>query len=301
MEEAGVPIDIMAGTSMGGIVAGLYAAGVPLQELIAFGRNTGIIDIASPDRKWRGMFGHRKMAKLLADLLGGENVTFEDLRIPTAVIATDVEKGELVILNQGPLIPALLATSAVPILFSPVHHQGRWLIDGGVLNNFPIDVVRQMGADPVVGVAVPASIDLYLDDEQEERGLSLRGLRIFSNHTRDWKQPFLIAEASMSIAMESLNRNRLMRYPPDLLLKIRLPNVGILTSDDNEAIIEAGRKVAMEHLAELVELRVEHMPPFWKRYLESGMYRLRRAWKSLRGPQYHPYPDRSSQAAIESS
>jgi NTE family protein len=290
LEEAQVPIDVFAGTSMGGIIAGLYAAGIPLQELIAFSKRTGIIDMASRDREWRGLFGHQKMASLLAGLLGDEDITFEDLNIPTAVVSADVETGELVLLNQGPLIPALMATSAFPIVFSPVYHQGRWLVDGGVINNFPVDVARQLGADRIIGVDVPPTVRLSLKEQERHTGLSARGLRFFSNYTRDWKMPFLIAEASVGITMQVINQTRLGLCPPDVLLEIALPNVGVFTSDDNAKIIEAGYKVAMSRRAELVELKTRPLPSGWRQRLRSATCRLQRAREVLLGPEYPPYP-----------
>ena len=290
LEDAQVPIDVVAGTSMGGIIAGLYAAGVPLQELIAFSKRTGITDMASRDREWRGLFGHQKMASLLAGLLGDKDITFDDLNIPTAVVSADVETGELVLLNRGPLIPALMATSAFPIVFSPVYHQGRWLVDGGVLNNFPVDIVRQLGADRVLGVNVPPTVRLSMEEKERLTGLSARGLRFFSNHTRDWKQPFLIAEASVGVTMQVINQTRLAFCPPDVLLEVNLPNVGVFTSNDNAEIIEAGRKAATDRLTELVKLKTQPLPHRWRRRLRSVTRRLRRARAALLGPEYPLYP-----------
>lgn len=290
LEKAEVPVDMIAGTSMGGIVGGLYAAGVPIQKLISFSKRTGIMDVAAPDRRWRGLFGHRKMADLLADLLGREDVTFEELNIPTAVVSADVETGELVILDKGPLIPALMATSAVPIVFSPVRHQDRWLVDGGVLNNFPVDVVRRMGADRVLGVNVPPDVEFSPENRPKAQGLSPRGLRFFGNQTLDWKQPFLIAEASLGMTIQVVNRARLEICSPDVLLEIRLPNVGIFTSNNNAELIEAGRRVAKERIKELVKLKTKPLPPTWRRRLGCTLRRLRRARAIFRGPEYPLYP-----------
>jgi NTE family protein len=255
LEEAQIPVAMLAGTSMGGLVAGLYAAGVPLGYLIAFARRAGIMDLAAPDRAWRGLFGHDKVARILANLLGSPTIAFEDLRIPTAVVAADVETGEQVVLDQGPLIPALLATSAFPLVFAPVRHQGRWLVDGGVVNNLPVDIVRQMGADRVLGICTPPSVKLDLRRKPKKTGLSPRGLYRLNNHTRDWKLPFLIAEASFGISVQVANRARLVTCPPDLLIEIHLPNVGVFSSNGIDEIIEMGRRTALEHLGELVALK----------------------------------------------
>jgi NTE family protein len=255
LEEAQIPVNMLAGTSMGGLVAGLYAAAVPLDDVIAFARRAGILDLAAPDRAWRGLFGHGKAARILASLLGSPTVAFEDLGIPTAVVAADVETGEQVVLDRGPLIPALLATSAFPLVFAPVRHQGRWLVDGGVVNNLPVDIVRQMDADRVLGVWTPPSVKLDMKREPSKRGLSPRMHHRLNNHTRDWKLPFLIAEACFGISVQVANRARLVTCPPDLLIEIHLPNVGVFSSNGIEEIIEIGRRTALEHLEELVALK----------------------------------------------
>jgi NTE family protein len=289
LEEAGVPVDVVAGTSMGGIVACLYAAGIPIRDLIAFSKKVGIADLASPDPNWCGLFGHEKTAHLLADLLSRDDIAFEDLDIPAAVVCTDIQTGELVILRQGLIIPAMLATSAFPIIFSPVHHQGRWLVDGGVLNNLPVDVVRRMGAERVVGVNLPADVDLSLRDEEMWRGLSLRRLRLLSRRILDWRRPLTIGEVSASISIQAIDRTRLMLCPPDLLLDIRLPEVRTL-SNGNGTEVEAGRRVAMAHLEEFIALKRKPSVPRWRRRLRSTMGRLRLAWMMVKSPEPPLYP-----------
>jgi NTE family protein len=290
LEEARVPVDMIAGTSMGGLIGGLYAAGISIQELAAFSKKTGIMDLASPDRKWRGLFGHTKMEKLLGNLLGDPDITFEQLQVPLAVTATDIEKNELVVLDEGPLIPALMATSAFPLVFSPVYHQGRWLVDGGVLNNFPVDVVRYMGANRVLGVSTPSSVQLSLQGRDAKRGLSPRALSFLTQRTRDWKQPFLILEASSALSIRVVTQTRLSLCPPDLLLEIHLPEVGLFTASDNGEVIEAGYKVATAHLAELVALKERPLPPRWLERLGSSVRRLRRVWAILHEPDYPLFP-----------
>lgn len=284
LEETQIPVNVIAGTSMGGIIAGLYAAGVPLEKMIAFSKNTGLLDLASPDLHWRGLFSQKKLSEHLANLLGGEEIAFEELRIPAAVIAADLETGDLVILNKGPLIPALLATAAFPILFSPVRHQGRWLVDGGVLNNLPVDVVRWMGAERVLGVSVPPTVQLSLEEPERQKRLPLHGLRRVGERTRDWKLPILIAEASSGITVQAINRRRMALFPPDLLLEVRLPNVGLLFSDNgNLTIVEAGRRVAMDHRAELAIL-AQPLPPLWWQRLTTTWRRLHRLPAALKDP-----------------
>lgn len=298
LEEARIPVDYLAGTSMGGIVGACYAAGVPLKEAIAFTQRLGLVDIASPDSGWRGLFGHAKMAKLLAELLGSESLTFEALRIPLAVVAADIERGEMVVFDRGPLIPALLATSAFPIMFSPVHYEGRWLIDGGVINNFPVDLVRQMGAERVLGVTVPPSVTLTMvnnGESHERERLSLRTLfSSFSQRALDWKMPLLIAETGASLTMEIVNRERLRLSPPDFLLEIQLPNMGTFATDKSAEAIEAGRKAALAAIGELVKLRNAPRPgDMWQRWQRLNR-RLRRAWTAFNAPEAGCFPPRGA-------
>jgi NTE family protein len=264
LEEIQIPVGAMAGTSMGGLVAGLYAAGVPVGDLIAFSTKLGLMDLASRDRERRGLFGHAKMARLLAGLLGSPDMSFEQCRIPVAVVATDVERGEMVILDHGPLIPALMATAAFPLVFAPMRHDGRWLVDGGVLNNFPVDIVRHMGADRVIGVNVPPDMRLSLDNpgaaEQSGRGL-------FRNRRRAWGVPFRIAEASSGLTSAIVTRTRLERCPPDLLLEVRLPNVGVFTTHRSAETIAAGYQLAVSHRDELLALQATPLPRPWQRRL----------------------------------
>jgi predicted acylesterase/phospholipase RssA len=289
LEEAQIPVDAIAGASAGGLVAGLYATGMPLSEIIAFGKNLDIMDFASLDPAWRGLFNHDKMTALLARLLGSAEVTFEDLKIPAAVTAVDVEKGELVVLDRGPLIPALAATSSFPIVFSPIHHQGRWLIDGGALNNLPVDIVRRMGADRVLGVTVPPSVQISLEERPSKRGLSLRNLFSSRNGTRDWKQPLLIAEASSVTTTSLLTHTRLRLYPVDILIEVALPHVGLFLTNQNAEIIDAGYQAAKGRLSELVALKDTPLPPNWLRRLKRLAWRLRLAWRVCREPDHLLY------------
>ncbi len=291
LEEENIAVDAISGTSMGGLIAGAIGAGIPLDELAAFAVDTKIVDLASPDRTWRGFFDHRKMRSLLADLLGSDDLRFEDLAIPVSVVAADLETGELVILDSGHLIPALLATSALPLLFAPVRWQGRWLVDGGVLNNLPVDIVRQMGADVVIGVDIPPTtgFDLEVDPEFiRSRGPSLRRLFRFGGQL-EWRLPFLIAETSIGMTQRLINRTRLEICPPDLLLQVQLPSIGVLSTDGSGDAIEAGYRAALSRVNDL--RRVGTQPKGeWRSRLRRVRRRWGLAWRILRGPDYPLYP-----------
>jgi len=296
LEELNVPVDMLAGTSMGGLVAGLYAAGVSLDRLDAFARTAGLRDLFSPDHERRGLIDHDRMAPLLAGLLDDVEYDLAELPIPTTLLAVDLERCELVRLTQGPLIPALLATSAFPFVFSPVRHQERWLVDGGVANNLPVDVVRRMGADRVLGVNTPSSFQLCLDHEAhaemegEERtpALSVRALpararELLTNRVRALQQPFAIMQASMGYTVSMANRTRLALCPPDLLLDVRMPGVGIFSTHKNVEAIEAGYRVANEHRAALRAL-TRPLPPPWRQRLASAWRRAKLARRVYKDP-----------------
>ena len=291
MEEQHIPVDYLAGTSMGGILAGVYAAGVSVEAITEFALRVGLMDMASRDQNFRGLFGHDKFALMLADLLGRDDLTFEDLRIPTAVVAADVETGAMVVLDSGPLIPALMATSAFPIIFAPYHYQDRWLIDGGVVNNFPVDLVRRMGADRVLGVETPARVCLALHrPEPTTKRLSPRGIFApFSHLTHDWKLPLLVAEVGTGHTIQAVNQVRLTLTPPDVLLSVHLHNIGTFATGKSEIAVQAGRKVAEENLSALKTL-TRPLPPRWVQRWQSFRRRLKRAWWIFQEPEYPLYP-----------
>lgn len=294
LEQENVPVHLLAGTSMGGLVAGLYAAGVSLDRLDAFARTAGLRDLISPDRERRGLIDQDRMEPLLADLLGDPEYDFRDLHIPTTLLAVDLERCEMVRLNQGPLIPALLATSAFPFVFSPVYHQGRWLVDGGVANNLPVDVVRHMGADRVLGVNTPSSFQLCLDREARPaeretervglvRALPTRARALVVDRVRALQQPFAIMQASMGYTVSMANRTRMALCPPDLLLDVEMPGVGVFSTAKNSEAIDAGYRVAGAHRAALRAL-ARPLPPPWRQRLVSAWRRARLAWRVYRDP-----------------
>ncbi len=184
LEELNVPIDYIAGTSIGAIVGGLYASGMTSDEL---GEALASIDWAEamrdkPPRRDLNFRRKEDSARYLFDLevgigrgglewpagfISGQNLffllqsltlqvadvdDFDDLSIPFRAVATDVGNGEMVVLDHGYLATAMRASMAIPGFFSPVELEGRLLVDGGMVNNLPVDVAFDMGADIVIAV-----------------------------------------------------------------------------------------------------------------------------------------------------
>lgn len=184
LEELGIPIDYIGGTSMGGIVGGLYAIGYDAESLeeIAYTENWDKLLSDNISRRELSMeekeaddlyfisfpIEGRKL-KLPSGLVAGHNISkkltrltssiyykedFSNLPIPFLCVATDIENGVQVVLKEGNLAEAMRASMAIPTVFTPQEIDGKLLVDGGVINNFPVKEVKEMGADIIIGVNV---------------------------------------------------------------------------------------------------------------------------------------------------
>lgn len=193
LEEAGLTPDYVTGTSMGGIVGGLYAIGYTADEIeeIALSIDWESIlsnkiplnEVAYEEKEYygrymvelpiygtkvglpRGLIDGQKLSELLSRLTRSVHdiEDFNELPIPFACVATDIATGEPMVLNHGSLPEAIRASMAIPTFFTPVELDGRLLVDGGLVRNFPVDEIKAMGADIVIGVFV--SSDLNPKDE----------------------------------------------------------------------------------------------------------------------------------------
>lgn len=155
-EKNKIKIDYIAGTSIGAVIGALYSSGLSVNELKEIAKKTkwsNLVDFTLPDR---GILSGKKIEDFLRNLL--KNKKFEDLKIPLAVVATDVYKGEKVIFNKGDVVNALRASISIPSLFVPFEYDNRILVDGGLIDPLPNDVVRDMGAKIVIGVDLSTKI-----------------------------------------------------------------------------------------------------------------------------------------------
>jgi NTE family protein len=157
LDEAAIPIDVIAGTSIGALIGALYAAGVSPRRMEEITCNLNWRDMArllDPVLPTSGLLDSNRVARFMARLLPVD--TFEKLRIPLAVTATDVETGEALIIRKGNLREGLRATIAFPGIFAPVPFGTRFLVDGGLCNPVPAEIAYNMGATRVIGVcAIP--------------------------------------------------------------------------------------------------------------------------------------------------
>lgn len=152
LAEAEIPIDYVAGTSVGAIMGAFFCAGVTTAEMEYIASKMGWRDIARPMWPRRGFVSFAPLEEMVRTLLG--DIEFKDLEIPFATVATDLETGKPVVLREGSLAPAVRASSSVPGFVTP-HRIGPYLLgDGALSNNLPTSVVREMGADLVIGVDI---------------------------------------------------------------------------------------------------------------------------------------------------
>ena len=185
IEEAGIPIDIIVGTSMGSIVGGLYCSGYTTHQLdsIVRAQNWALLLTDGQERSQKSMYSRQLEDRYVVSatfdkspfevieggLLKGNNIgrffseltadhldsmSYSKLPIPFACVATDIVSGNEVVMRSGILAESMRSSMAIPGVFPPIKKNGMVLVDGGLVNNYPVDVARRMGADVVIGVDV---------------------------------------------------------------------------------------------------------------------------------------------------
>ncbi len=204
--KAGIHIDYLAGCSIGAWVAAHYALHQDINLLEQFTvdhRRDKLVSMLEFGLHG-GFIQGRKMEELFNNWLGKE--TFADLPIPLSVVATDLASGNVLTLHDGRIVPAVHASMAIPTFFRPVLIQDKLLVDGGISNPVPDDVVRTMGADIVIAV----NLDNYPADSFNKKNTSVR-----------------------HVMMRSLNimRHHLARYSmndADVIIEPNIPYIGII-------------------------------------------------------------------------
>jgi NTE family protein len=149
-QENQIPIDFLSGTSVGALVAAGYAAGSSLDQMERQAKSTTFRDFAEWSLSWQGLASGKRLETFLRRLTPAR--TFEELLIPLAISATDLISGEAVYFTEGEIGPALCASCAYPGLFRPVERDGRQLVDGFLTAPVPVDGLRRLGAELLIGV-----------------------------------------------------------------------------------------------------------------------------------------------------
>ena len=244
LEQDRVPIDLLAGTSMGGIVAAGYAAGLTPRHLeheaLQMTRPRRLLSLADPTLPRRGLFEGQKIVSYLASQLG--ECTFEDLRCPLSLLAVDLRDGRSITLSQGRVIEAVRATIALPGLFTPVEREGRLLVDGGLLDNIPTGVVRDMGADIVIAVDVVGGNGTF--------SAMVHRMRRHRYVPDGLASTIEVMFRSLDVMMGEINRRCLEEAAPDVIVRPDIPaGVSVLVGFSRAGdTIAAGEKAAIEAL-----------------------------------------------------
>ena len=272
--EHHVPVDLVAGTSMGGLVGGFYATGLTPEEVQQTIQNVDWDQVLSGQIPFQDLsyrrkedavqfptrleFGLRKGIQLPEGFNAGQQVSFildrvalpysqvksfNDLPTPFACVATDLTTGKQHVFHDGPLSLALRSTMSLPGIFSPVHSEGHLYADGGLLNNLPVDVAKSMGAQLTVAI--------YLQTSAFDPKL---GLSTFS-----------VLGQSLSV-MIAANELKSMQMA-DLLVTVPLEKYSSLDYNKGAEIIKLGYEAAENKSAILSKLSVDDAA--WKQYLEQ--------------------------------
>ena len=253
LEEHHIPVDVIVGTSMGGLIGGAYASGMSPAEIRNLLATTdwdlmflGEVPYQQRDLRrredrrvypMRVEFGLKGGFRLPPGLDSGQQVSFlfqrialpyyavssfDELPTPFRCVATDMEKGEPVVLGSGSLARAMRATMSLPTAFAPVVIDGRLLADGGILNNVPVDVARAQGADVVIGVNVGSA------PHTREQMMSLFGM----------------LGQTLDVAMS--DSSRAIARTADVLVQPPVGEIGSLDFRRNKEIADLGYKGASE-------------------------------------------------------
>ena len=250
LEQAGIKIDYIGGTSMGAVVGGLYATGYSANQIDSIFKTTNFdkllqdfiprssknfyekrndelyavvlpfnkFKIGIPEALSKGMYNYNLLSSITRNVRHERD--FNRLKIPFLCIATNIENGEEVILNKGNLAQDLIASSAFPSLFSPVDLDGKLLIDGGVANNYPIEALRKMGADIIIGVDVQDGLSDKKDLKEATR---------------------ILGQIS---ALQTIEKMKKKIKDTDIYIKPDIKEFSIISFDKGQDIIRKGEEAA---------------------------------------------------------
>lgn len=226
-EEYQIPIDYIAGTSMGSVVGVLYANRINIDllgKLVAHLKKKNYVDLVVPKR---GLIRGTLIKEMIRLLTHGKRL--EELAIPTSVVATDLLTGQRVVFQEGPIDDAVRASISIPGIFEPVTYEDQLLVDGAVVDRLPISVVRDMGADIVLAVDVgPTELN------------------------REIRSIFDIISQTLDIMEKETSRHR--RVKADVLIRPEIGSHGITQFERVEWLIQQGEKSARQMISKVQKL-----------------------------------------------
>ncbi len=222
-----IPIDLLAGSSMGSLIAAFYANGLEpqmMEKLALHLKRKVWLDLTVPNL---GFVVGDKIKQLIRLLTHGKNI--EDLNIPLAIVATDIERGERVVFKEGPIDQAVRASIAIPGIFVPERVGDRLLIDGGVIDRVPITVAKELGADLVIAIDV-ADFDTKI-----------------SVHSI-----FEVIVQAIDVMEREILRHQMLAA--DLVIRPRVGHYSSIAYSGIQEIIAEGEREALVHIEKIKEM-----------------------------------------------
>ena len=287
LQAYGIPIDIIAGTSIGSLVGSLYAAGDSIENmekavlLLNKRKMLSLMDFTIPRS---GLIRGNRIEKMLIDW-GLEDKTFDELNIPFAAVATDIESGERVILHQGKVADAVRASISIPGIFIPVKYDDRYLVDGGVVDPVPVDLAKKMGADIIIAVSLaikiqPTTNKIITFDEKsnnlentkdsiiaimnsilKEESISLK--EKMNNGSKDEKYPDIVKIITNSLdIMQEIITEQSLEGADIIIIPFGIQGVSgfnFLEFDNPEPIIKGGLAATFQKIPEIKKVIKEKL------------------------------------------
>lgn len=225
--EAGIPVDMIAGTSAGALVGALYCCGIDFKVMEKIAEQIPRKDLMDLSVPRVGFIKGKRIEELVRLLTRGLKI--EELPIPFRVVATDLLKGEKVVFDSGYVYQAVRASISIPGIFIPVNTGDRVLVDGGIVDRVPVSIVKEMGADIIIGVDVG-----------------------FSAPKNNIESIFDVLFQSIEIMERDLLKNRTIEA--DILLKPYLPNIDPLRFDQVDECSKEGYNIAQKAIPRILEI-----------------------------------------------
>lgn len=233
LRAEGIPIDFIAGTSAGAVAGAIYARNQDINQIKKDALAPGwkkFAPLIDPSFPKTGFIKGEKIKGLLSTYLGG-NLKFSDLKIPFACVATDIETGEEVIIDQGSVLEAIRASISIPGIFTLVKREKRYLVDGGLTTPVPVQVARRMGADFIIAVNVTPDVSDHLNKAGKPPNI------------------FNVILQSIYIATYSLARNGIA--DADIVIEPDLPRIGAGDFKKARELISEGAHAAQSAIPEI--------------------------------------------------
>ena len=267
LEEKNIKIDYISGSSIGALIGGAYAMGMPIAEIEKIALQTDwklMAKILSPTLSTSSFVKDKYLLEFLDTYFNGK--TFDSLQIPFSCISTDIETGEMVVIRKGYLATAIRASISIPMIFSPVSYGLHKLVDGGLVNPTPVDVVKSQNVDKIIAVNLmnfaPIKPNLTKNIEQESKVNSSLNKKLghfikhpinyFNDKTspKDEGIPHFgkILYRMLFIVQVQMSKLTIRIGKPDILIEPDTTAYNLFDFQKGKELIEIGYKCAMEEL-----------------------------------------------------